>query len=368
MPVRHVDPENRGERRRFVSLEQELVGAEPLFVAEAASEVHKRARGRSPFYEEMEHALFVASNGRDVARCAAFVNRRWQRDNGDAAGFVGYFAAAPGVAAEVGEMLEAAERWLRARGVRRAIAPFNGAAFHGLATLTDAFNEGPMFPFPWQPPYYPGLLEGAGYRPTYPLWVFEIDFSSERYRTASQGALEDPRCTVRPLDKKRWNTEVETLRSLFNETFREEWEFHAMTSEEFHEFFDPIRPVLDERQFLFAEVDGEPAGFCFGLPDWTPLFRSFKGKMGPVQILRLLLRAKRYTRAGLIAIGVRDSQRGKQIGGTLASTLYRRYEELGLSGALYYPVNDHNFASRRLAESFGGRGRILYHAYDKPLA
>ncbi len=115
------------------------------------------------------------------------------------------------------------------------------------------------------------------------------------------------------------------------------WEFHAMTSEEFHEFLDPIKPVLDERQFLFAEVDGEPAGFCFGLPDWTPLFRSFKGKMGPMQILRLLLGAKRYTRAGLIAIGVRDSQRGKHIGATLASTLYRRYEELGLSGALYYP-------------------------------
>ena len=48
--------------------------------------------------------------------------------------------------------------------------------------------------------------------------------------------------------------------------------------------------------------------------------------------------------------------------------MYRRYEELGLSGALYYPVNDHNLASRRLAESFGGRGRVLYHAYDKPLA
>jgi predicted acetyltransferase len=75
--------------------------------------------------------------------------------------------------------------------------------------------------------------------------------------------------------------------------------------------------------------------------------------MGPLQIVRLMLQAKRYNRAGLISIGVLDSQRGKHIGHTLAATLYRRYEELGLGGALYYPVNDHNLASRRFAESFG---------------
>ncbi len=368
MPVREIDPQDKRERKRFVALERELVGAEPLFVPEIEAEVDKRLRGRSPFYEEIDHTLFVASDGRDVARCAAFVNRRWQRDMGEDAGFIGYLAAAPGADAAVGEMLEAAERWLAARGADRVIAPFNGATFHGTSTRTAAFDEEPMFPFPWQPPHYPQLLEVAGYRPTYPFWLFWIEFSAERYRTTARRALEDARCAVRPLDKKRWNAEVETMRTLFNVTFREEWEFHAMTSEEFHEFLDQIKPVLDRRQFLFAELDGEPVGFCFGLPDWTPLFRSFKGRMGPLQILRMMLRARRYDRAGLISIGVLDSERGKHIGHTLAATLYGRYVELGLPGAFYYPVNDHNLASRRFAESFGGRGRVLYTAYDKPLA
>ena len=367
MPVREIALEDKRERKRFVALERELLGSEPRFVAETEADVDKRLRGRSPFYEEMEHTLFIASDGREVARCAALVNRRWQRDNEDDAGFIGYFAAAPDASSEVAELLDAAERWLAERGAKRVIAPFNGAAMHGLGTLTDAFDEDPMFPFAWQPPHYPSLFEAAGYRPTYPLWYFEIDFSSERYKTVSRGALDDARCAVRPLQKKRWDAELEILRSLFNETFSDEWEFHTLTSGEFHEILDPMKPVLDPRQFLFAEVDGEPVGFCFGFPDWTPLFRSFKGKMGPLQILRLMLRAKRYERAGLISIGVRESQRGKHIGQTLAATLYRRYEELGLGRALYYPVNEHNLSSRRFAESFGGRGRILYHVYDKPL-
>lgn len=152
---------------------------------------------------------------------------------------------------------------------------------------------------------------------------------------------------MRPVDKKRWKAEMETFRSVFNDTFASEWEFHELTSAEFHEFVDPVRPVLDPEQFLLAEVDGQTAGFCFGFPDWTPLFRSFNGKVGPRQILRLLLRAKRYERAGLLSIGVRDTYRGRRIGQTLAATLYRRYEELGLGGALYHPVNDHNVAAPR---------------------
>ena len=367
MAVREISPEDKGERKRFVALEHELLRGEPLYIPEIKSDVQKYIRGRSPFYEEMDHALFLASNERDVARCAAFINRRWQRDKGEDAGFIGYLAAAPDAGAEVGEMLQMAEGWLAERGAKRVIAPYNGSTMHGIAVLTDAFDEEPMFPFQWQPPHYPPMLEAAGYRPTYPFWIFDVDFSSERYQTASRRALEDARCEVRQFDKKRWDDELEALREVFNDTFSDEWEFHTLTSEEFHEFFDQMKPIMDARQFLFAEVDGEVAGFCFGMPDWTPLFRSLKGKVGPLQIVRLLLGAKRYDRAGLLSIGVRDSHRGNHIGQTLAATLYRLYEERGLKRAFYYPVNDHNLASRRFAEAFGGQGRILYHAYDKPL-
>jgi len=65
---------------------------------------------------------------------------------------------------------------------------------------------------------------------------------------------------------------------------------------------------------------------------------------------------------------VLDAHRGKGIGQTLAATLFRYYEERGLRRAFYYPVNEHNLPSRRLAESFGGRGRNLYTVYEKQLS
>jgi GNAT superfamily N-acetyltransferase len=245
------------------------------------------------------------------------------------------------------------------------VAPFNGAALFGAGLRTDAHGESPMFPTAWTPPYYVAYVAAAGFAPTYPLWFYTIDFSSERYRAAKRRAAENRAATVRPIDKKKWRQELEVYLGLFNETFKEEWEFHPMTIEEFREFFDPIKPLLDPNQMLLAEVDGQPAGWCLGFPDWTPLFRSFQGKVGPLQLLKLFMKAGQYDRAGLVGIGVLEGFKGAGVAHALAARLYGYYEQRGLTGALYYPVNESNLRSRKFAESMGGTGRVLYHCYDK---
>jgi ribosomal protein S18 acetylase RimI-like enzyme len=183
----------------------------------------------------------------------------------------------------------------------------------------------------------------------------------------SRRAIEEARCEVRPLEKRRWVDEWALIADLFNRSFRDEWEFYPLSVQEWREFYDQVKPLRDPRQTLIAERDGEPVGFCIGWPDWTTLMRRAKGKSSPFAQLRFFLGARRIRRAGLLVIGILPECRGNKIGQSLAATLYRRYEELGLDEAEYYIVNEGNRGSRSLAESFGGEGRRLYHNYDRRL-
>jgi ribosomal protein S18 acetylase RimI-like enzyme len=365
MAIREIAADDAVGRRRFIRLERELHGAEPAFVSAIDADEEKFLAGETSFNEGIEHTLFLASNRDDAGRCAAFLNRRYQDQHGEPVGFIGHFAAAPDAEEEVLELLDRAEEWLGQRGVTRVIAPYSFLGEFGVRAAE--YDASPLFPFRWHPPHQASYLEAAGYRPTYHWWSFRVDFGSERYREVSGRAIDEAQCSVRPFDKKRWKEEWELVSVLFNKTFQDEWEFYPLRPEEWMEFYDPIKALFDPRQVLFAEVDGEPVGLCLGSPDYNPLLRRAKGKLGLLGQVRFALGARRTRAAGLWVIGVLPEQRGKHIGQTLAATLYRRYEELGLGEAEYHIVNDENTGSRSLAESFGGQGRVLYHNYDRRL-
>lgn len=213
--------------RTFVGLERKLVGSNPLYIPEISKDMCGRLSGHSAFYSNMEHALFVVSDGKsDKARCVALINRRYQKAKNEAVGFIGHFSAAPEAETQVRALFEQAEAWLQERDVARVIAPYNGSVFLGMGLLTSAFDEEPMSPFGWHPPYYQKYLNNSGYQATYPLWFYTIDFSSENYRAVARGVIENKSVNIRPIDKKNWNTDLEVYRNVLNESFREEWEFH----------------------------------------------------------------------------------------------------------------------------------------------
>lgn len=366
--VKQIPISEKKSIRKFVQLENKLVGSNPFFIPDTIKELSNRLAGLSPFYSEMEHALFVVSDGRsEKARCVVLINRKYQKAKNEAVGFIGYFAAMPDAELEVKTLLEQTEAWLLQHNVTRVIAPYNGSILHGLGLLTSEFDKEPAFPFLWHPPYYQQYLQNAGYNPTYPLWFYTIDFSSEQYIAVEQGVLENKSVKIRPIDKKHWDKDLETYRIVLNETLKEEWEYYPHTREEFASHFGAIKNILDSRLMLMAEIEGKVGGVCLGFPDWGRMLRSFNGKFGLVQFIKLIFEVGRYNRAGLAWIGVLQEFKGKGVAQSLAITLYRRLQEKGLKEASYMCVNESNMRSRRFAEAMGGTGRALYHCYDKIL-
>ena len=71
------------------------------------------------------------------------------------------------------------------------------------------------------------------------------------------------------------------------------------TAAEFKELFRPIwRMIFDARLITqFAVDNGRPVGFIVGAVDLVPLFRSFRGRFDPPQIIRLMRSARTRTGA-----------------------------------------------------------------------
>jgi GNAT superfamily N-acetyltransferase len=367
--VREFSPRNPKALKEFVILERSLLGGYPLYVSYFDREVARYLSGRSAFTHDAEISLFIASDGsRDVARCAAMVNPRYQEAKHENVGFIGYFAAAPGCERRVRAMLEQAESRLRAWGVRRIIAPYNGNSLLGMGLLTAAFDEEPVVISGWNPPYYVEYLTGAGFQPTYPLLVYTVDTASSKYQTALERARAHGAIKVRPIDKRKWRSEIEIFRQMINENFTSEWEWYPATREEFAEFFGMLKPMIDPHQMLIAEVEGVPAGICIGFPNWNPLVRSFQGKLGVWQQLQFLLRGRRYDNGAPVVAAVVPNARGMGIGTSLEVLVVQRYVELGAKAVSAYFVNAENHNHRRIIKAYGGLERVLYHVYDKSLS
>ena len=83
-----------------------------------------------------------------------------------------------------------------------------------------------------------------------------------------------------------------------------------------------MKIILAPQQILMAEVDGKPVGFCFAVPDLTPLFRTFNGKVGLVALFKLLTRANKFKRAGIFSNGVTKEYGGKGLSKAIAMKLY----------------------------------------------
>jgi hypothetical protein len=367
---------DRADVERFVAFERQLlVGSR--FIAEPDETIVDRLLGTAQCLREgtCDRRLIDVRDGDVVvARCAALVNHSWQAVDPPSrakTGFIGYFAAAPDAEGRVLEMLAEAEEWLVGeKEMERAIMGCNGNALLGLGILTDGFDDyEPMFPLSWNPPHYAQYILAAGYRPTYPWWVYEVDFRTPAFQRFKQRVLAADVCEIRPIDIDDFKNEIERLRKVFNDGFRGEWEMQEFTPEEFWELFAWMETVVDPKMMLFAYVDGEPepVGFAYGFADWTPSFRRLDGALPSPAFLRKLAREP-VTRAGGIAYACRPGFTHLGIGPRLGVELYGHFQELGLTSGLYYPVNDHNGPSRTVADRLGGCGRILYTCFDKPLS
>lgn len=306
--------EGRKDLRLFRDLPALLYGDDPAFVPMLDPAFHAvMDRRKNPFWRHAEGREWLVLRDRaPLGRIGACVDEAL-RARTPGCGVVGFFDCADDPEA-ARALLGTAEAWLRERGCDRARGPLNYSIHDTAGLLVKGFETPPVVDTTWNPPHAPRLLEEGGYRGTQDLLglsgALEIR-GPERARRFAERARRQG-ASVRPLDLKRFEEDVEIARTIYNAAWDGNWGHVPVGREEFLFKAKDLKAILDPDLVRIAEADGKPVGFLLALPDLNVAAKASRGHLLPWGWFRLL-RARRCGRCRVAALGVLPGYRVRGI-------------------------------------------------------
>ena len=338
----------------------------PLRIAERA----RLDPRRNPFFEHADMELFLAvRDGRVCGRIAAIDDHRHRETHADNTAMFGFFEAADRDAAR--DLLAAAEDFARARGRRAVRGPVNPSLNDSAGILIDGFDSDPVVMMPFNPPEYAAYIEGAGYAKVKDLyaWMFDVTTMPQlaaQYQAFAERLQARHRVVFGQFRARDFEAQLMNFWQILCRAWERNWGFVAPTEREFRYLAGELKPVVDYRFTITAEVDGEPIGCVVAIPDINQVLRGTNG--GLLRFLaRFLRRRSIITQGRLIMLGVLPEYQRRGLFPLLIQEMYRRslgtqYRRIECSWVL-----EDNVDVNGPAELFGGRRYKTYRMFEKTL-
>ncbi|HEX5080286.1 MAG TPA: hypothetical protein VFV80_14130 [Geminicoccaceae bacterium] len=377
-PIRIEPVAGRRGLETFIRLPNRLYRRWPGYVAPLL--IKRRASLRfdkNAYFQHAEGQYWLAwRDGRPVGRISAQIDRLYLDKYRNATGHFGMLDAEDDPAI-FGALLATAEDWLRARGMTRALGPFNLSINEECGLLVDGFAAPPMLMMGFDPPYAARRLEEQGYRKAKDLLAYDYDVRATppiRGEAMLERSSEEHRVRVRPVDMSRYQAELATIMDIFNDAWSENWGSLPFTQAEITNIANGMRPLIRPELIWIAEVDDTPACMIVCLPNLYEAIADLNGKLLPFGWAKLLWRLKmRRPRTGrVLLMGIRTAWRRTLLGSALIlmvlESLRRGVTKEGLERIELSWVLEDNLPMRRVIESIGGKVCKTYRIFEKSLA
>jgi GNAT superfamily N-acetyltransferase len=345
-----------------------------MWVAPLRTEVAKLLdRRRNPFYQHAEAEYFLAErDGAVMGRIAAITNaNHWKAHPEESqVGFFGFFECVndPGVAAA---LFGAAAGWLGERGMKVMRGPASPSTNDECGLLVDGFDTPPVLLNPHNPPWYAGLVEGAGFTGVMDLLCY-VGSGTAPPRRLVDGArrmAERFGITLRGLDMKHFRRDVELIKDLYNRAWEKNWGFVPMTDAEIDVLAAGLKPVVEPDLIVFAEKDGKPIGVGITVPDINvALKRNPSGRLiTGLPILLWHLWTRRIHRVRTLILGVLPEYRRTGCDALMFEWTWRKGNARGYYWGEASWLLETNTAIRNGMERMGFRVYKTLRMYDRAL-
>jgi GNAT superfamily N-acetyltransferase len=367
----------RGDRKAFVDLAWEVYKGDPAWVPPLKQEVHGLIDPKeNPWFGHGRAQLWLAErDGRPVGRISAQVDDLVLQHMGEGTGQWGMFEClGPEVASQ---LIGAAEDWLRAEGMTRALGPISISIWDEPGLEIEGFNEPPTVMMGHHRPQYSEWIEAAGYVKAKDLLTYSVDIAHwqdpmiDRLIAAGE---RNPRLRIRSVDKSRFETEAAIILGLLNDAWSENWGFLPLTDAEIAYAGKKFKPIIYSDLVRIAELEEEPVAFMMTLPDINELTVDLNGSLFPFGWAKLLwrLRKPQTRRARVPLMGVTKKLQGTRLSAQIAFMLieYTRralVRDYGVSVGEFGWILEDNKGMLSIAELPAARVNHRYRIYQKAL-
>ncbi len=331
---------------------------------------------KNPYFLHADVQLFLAeSQGRPVGRISAQIDRLRSDRYHDGVGQFGFLEAQddPAIFAA---LFEAAEAWLKQRGMSRIQGPFSFSINDETGLLVDGFDTPPNMMMGHGARFYPARVEEQGFVKVKDVIAYDYDATVElprAMRATYEKALASSDLVIRAFDKKHLARDLDIVISIFNDAWSDNWGFVPFTREEITALGNNLKMLVSNQYIAIAEYRGEPAAMAVTLPNINDWFAGLNGRLLPFGWVKiawnLFIKPPKSVRMPLM--GVRRRFHGTLVGSALAlgviDTVRRYHLSRGTKRAELGWILEDNKPMRRIIEAIGGKPYKTYRIYEKAI-
>lgn len=355
----------------FVKLPFRLYSGDPYWVAPLIGEQLKLLRGGSHFLSSTKHAFLMAYKGGHA--CGRILVGRYEGMRKDADGKAYFSMPAADDEGTLGRLIDAAEGWARAEGLKGMIGPWSPtdsddekgllvAGFTGPPSLMGSYNK----------PWYKEVFEKKGYGKL----VDFISYSLDRYpgggpRIEHLIGLAEKRAkiSITGLNRRDLERDLRDIHKVMLAAVGGNPDLPSPTWEQFKPEADRLAKLADDRLVLIARRadNAEPVAFVAALPNWSEILKRIGGRLFPFGWIHAI-GARKKIRGVRVLLQFCDP--GYQGSGVLLMLYSRLRERVSEGGYEYWEagtVRDDNIRSLKPIIDVGGRLFRVYRWYVKEL-
>lgn len=383
MPSLEITPaRTQADILAFLHFPWTVYREDPYWVPPLLSErIEFVSREHNPFFQHARAEYFLARRrGEVVGTIAAFTNDRFNEFQRVNTGFFGFFEVRQDPEAAAA-LLETAVNWSRQAGHESILGPAQFSTNDECGLLVEGPADRPRILMTYNPPYYKDYIEAAGFAKAMDLWAYELSLAEygsverlpPKLLRVTDKVLQRGKLTVRRLDMKRFDEEVERVKKVYNTSWERNWGFVPMTDPEFDQLAKQLRSIIDPDLVVIVEADGQMVGFGLSLPDLNQPLRLAYPRPGTLEALTMAKLVwhwkvrRRLDWLRVFALGVLPEYRGQGVDAlmyveTAKSAFRKGYKKAEMSWIL-----ENNLMMNRAIQFLGGQVYKTYRFYQKPL-